>query len=104
LKSPFYKFTGFEANIQPDRNDNEDFYAIKFHVESTEFILRDYAYKFIAEHVIDELRQYENPAAYVFVTVESPFPAWNDDILFARIWLDTNHEPCAELLASWEDL
>lgn len=104
MKSPFYKFTGFEANIQPDCNENEDFYAIKFQVQCTEFILRDYAYKFIAENVMNELRQYENPAAYVFITVDSPFPAWNDDILFARIWVNENGEPCAELLSGWEDL
>lgn len=104
MKSPFYKFTGFEANIQPDRKDNDDFYSIKFHVNCSEFTMRDYAYKFIAENVMYELRQYENPVAYVFVTVDSPFPAWNDDILFARIWINENDEPCAELLADWEDI
>lgn len=104
MKSPFYKFTGFEANIQPDRNDNEDFYSIKFNIECTEFILRDYAYKFITKDVMNELRQYENPVAYVFVIVDSPFPAWNDDILFARIWINENGEPCAELLRKLEDL
>lgn len=66
MKSSFYKFTGFEANIQPDSKNNEDFYNIKFNVNCTEFILRDYAYKFIAEHVMYELHQYGNPAAYVF--------------------------------------
>jgi len=39
-----------------------------------------------------------------FVTVDSPFPGWWDDILFARIWINENREPCAELLANWEDL
>lgn len=104
MKSPFNKFTGFEANIQPDSKDNEDFYSIKYHVECSEICLRDFAYKFIKNDVMNELRQYENPAAYVFVTVDSPFPAWNDDILFARIWIDENGTPCAELLAEWEDL
>lgn len=104
MKSPFYKFTGFEANIQPDCKDNEDFYGIHYHVECTEFTLRDYAYKFIAEDVLDELYQYQNPVAYVFVKVDSPFPAWDIDILFARIWFNENGEPCAELLAEWEDL
>lgn len=104
MKSPFYKFTGFEANIQPDSKDNEDFYGIKWHIDCNEFNLRDNAYRFIAEDVMDELFQYKNPVAYVFITVDSPFSGWNDDILFARIWLDTNHEPCAELLAEWEDL
>lgn len=104
MKSPFYKFTGFEANIQPDRKDENDFYTITQFVNCSEFTLRDYAYKFISQHVMNELRQYENPAAYVFVTVDSPFPAWNDDILIARIWINENSEPCAELRAEWEDL
>lgn len=104
MKSPFYKFTGFEANIQPNRNDNEDFYGIKRHIDCNESNLRDNAYQFIAEDVLDELWQYENPVAYVFVTVDSPFPGWWDDILFARIWINENREPCAELLANWEDL
>ena len=104
MKSPFYKFTGFEANIQPDHKADGDFYTIKSHIECTEFILRDYAYKFISEDVLNELFQYENPVAYVFVTVDSPFLGWNNDILFARIWLDANHDPCAELLMSWEDI
>lgn len=104
MKSPFYKFTGFEANISPDGEENSDFYNIKYHVECTEFTLRDYAYKFIAEDVMDELWQYENAIAYVFVTVDSPFPAYWDDILIARIWINENSEPCAELRAEWEDL
>ena len=104
MKSPFYKFTGFEANIQPYSKDNEDFYGIKWSVDSNEFNLRDNAYEFIVDDVLNELSQYENPAAYVFVTVDSPFSAWNDGILFARIWINENGEPCAELLAEWEDL
>ena len=104
MKSPFYKFTGFEANIHPDSKNNEDFYNIKFHVQCTEFTLRDYAYKFIAEHVMYELRQYENPSAYVFVKVDSVFPEWNDDVLFARIWFDVNGEPHAQLLCELEDI
>ena len=104
MKSPFYKFTGFEANILPDCKENVDFYNIKYHVECTEFTLRDYAYKFITEDVLDELVKYENPEAYVFITVDSPFPALNYHILFARIWVNENAEPCAELLINWEDL
>lgn len=104
MKSPFYKFTGFEANILPDCEENADFYNIKYHVECTEFTLRDYAYKFIVENVMNELRQYENPEAYLFVTVYSPFPAWNYHVLFGRVWINTNGDPCAELLINWEDL
>lgn len=104
MKSPFYKFTGFEANIQPDSKDNEDFYGIKQHIDCNEFNLRDNAYKFIAENVMNELRQYEDPVAYVFIRVDSPFPGWDEDILFARICLDANGYPCPQLLVTWEDL
>lgn len=71
---PSYKIEGFEANIIPDSNFDNEFYTIKKKPEKpiSVFCLHDHLFEFMSKDVFAELSQFNplnEPKAIIFIDV-----------------------------------